>query len=237
MIDDDFHPDQRQLQTLLQLFVHETMAPEIVDIEVKTLLEPLGWIAGDNFPEWFVELRELGLIWDSTQSRWQNKYKVKSIYTHITPAGSYYIISRPSLLSDQMYGALFDLDGFGIDYAFAVHSYMAPTNNVAIPSSDRFVNINHNSSQFNDVQTSFDLVKEALISDNQIGADFPDAKDRMLDELGAIRGLLESAVADKGRLAMMGWGIFGYLMTHFADRPVGQLAEAAWNALKNLIGI
>jgi hypothetical protein len=80
-------------------------------------------------------------------------------------------------------------------------------------------------------------VIHALAADNEIGSRAPEVRDEKLAELQEIRKILQQRGAPLGRTAVLAWGALGYLAAQFADRPVGHLADFAWQAIKALLGI
>jgi hypothetical protein len=105
------------------------------------------------------------------------------------------------------------------------------------PTADSYVRFDHNQEKYEAAVQAIDAVADALAADNEIGALHSMVRDEKLAELRAIRQLLEKKEGWSAKLIAAGWGVLGYLITQFAERPVSYLAVQAWHALQGVIGI
>lgn len=241
MIDEDFEPSRLHLLALAYLLANRQINAfgrylKVSDIcktcEVDTIRFPE---IGDS--SWLHELERHGLIslYRGSGLEHDEHYR-EDPEVALTPAGIYYSVSRASLISENIHGLYRDLPEGIDDAAFAVLNYYSPSYDFA-PASDRLVRFNHNSTEHKKAVEAVERVIVALAADNEIGSRVPEVRDEKLAELKEIRRILEKQSAPMGRTAMLAWGALGYLVAEFADRPVGYLADLAWQAIKVVLGI
>ncbi|MEP3431568.1 MAG: hypothetical protein ABJN98_22995 [Roseibium sp.] len=103
-----------------------------------------------------------------------------------------------------------------------------------VPASNRFVELDHNQTDYKDAVDAMDILKDALISSNS----FPDIldRDRRIGELEAGKRLLSEMRIDPNNVNAILYGTLAYLVTSFANEPIGELAKIAWEAVKKLFG-
>lgn len=243
MIDDEFSPDQFQLEVPGKLFTAACNRPAFPVLRETTLYEELLGQRPSIRPPQVEELAEQRLIEfanrdanDDTPANINVDQGAFRDVICLTPAGIFFCASRPDIFAENAYGLTRDLSEKSVDAIWSIYSHFRPKD-LSIPASDRTVRINHNSSEYEAANRLLREVISALAADNEIGANFPKIRDQKLQELADIRDILSQDTVSQTRLAMMGWGALGYLATEFADRPVGHLADLAWEALKALIGI
>jgi hypothetical protein len=105
---------------------------------------------------------------------------------------------------------------------------------VAVPASDRVVNLDHNSNAYKIALAKLSDVETALRDSNEVA---PEEKEQHLAEIAATQEILKpKRVTVKAVVAVAGAVLF-WLVKHFADSFLGQAADAAWTAIKGLLGI
>lgn len=240
MIDDDFSPDRTQMLALGLLLLRAQNFPTMPFLRERDLYENMA--SGQGFgglrEYWLTDLERHGLIFieedyfvagDELDSDPHN--------VGLTPAGTYYLVARAPLIAQNYKGLTADLPIEVVDAPWAVQAYYSPNPDEAAPTADAFVRFDHNQDAFKVALESLDGVAEALRADNKFGAENPAVRDRKLEEISAIRQLLEKREGWTSKLIAMGWGALGYLITQLADRPAGYAAERAWQALQSLVGL
>jgi hypothetical protein len=155
----------------------------------------------------------------------------------LTAAGVYYSISRAANFAENARTVTDDFPDEIVDAPWALESYFAPSGSDYVPAADRFVRFDDNQEAYNSALEAVDIVSRALAADNEIGSQWPLERDQKLAELKAIRLLLEKREGWRSKLIAAGWAALGFLMSHFADRPIADLADRAWHMLKDLVGI
>lgn len=103
---------------------------------------------------------------------------------------------------------------------------------LAVPASDRIVDIDHNNPAYSKVLVDLGELREAVRGENNF--DDPDDKGRCLAEIDAVPTLLR---ARKVRIAALGAVavVLTYLVATFTDTAVGRLAGNAINKLLELV--
>ena len=104
------------------------------------------------------------------------------------------------------------------------------------PASDRVVALNHNSPEYLETNETISALVEALRCENKFSAAEPNKKDQILAELKATQELLKASQASPTTITKLVYSALGFLAAEFAGAPIGELAEAAWAALKLLLG-
>jgi hypothetical protein len=106
----------------------------------------------------------------------------------------------------------------------------------SIPASDRFVEIDHNSKEYQDVLQTKERLLEELRKSNSFAATPEDEVEKTITEIEAGYRLLDAKRVNPTVVkALLGAALI-YVATKFADEPVGELAAMAWQAVKNLFG-
>jgi hypothetical protein len=239
VIDDDFSPDRLQYRALGHLLVHANNYPLSPALrEVELLTQVYGRYVGSDRPEWLGQLSELGLICITSDAfRAGDRLGTSPSDVCLTPAGIYYSISRASSFAENAHTPTDDFPDEIVDTPWALRSYFAQSDDRTSPASDRIVRFDDNQEAYNGAVDALDAVSKALATDNEIGSRSPTERDEKLAELRAIRQLLEKKEGRPSKLIAAGWGVLGYLMSHFADRPIAYLAEQAWRALQSVVGL
>ncbi len=98
--------------------------------------------------------------------------------------------------------------------------------------SDRLVQINHNSSAYNDALDGLERLREALVESNSIDTD---TKERVTAELSAGSALLKPRMAREVALKTVLLTVLTWLSLEFASTAVGQLAQVIIDQLKQVI--
>lgn len=107
----------------------------------------------------------------------------------------------------------------------------------AVPASDRYVELDHNSAEYREATEAVLAVIERVRSDNQYGATEPDDKEQRLSELAAGSTLLKSVRVRVTAVTAVLLAPLTYLAAKFLDTAVGEAASAALNAVKVLFGL
>lgn len=238
MIDDDFSPDRIQYRALGHLLVRANNYPLSPALrEVDLLAKVYGRYIGSRREEWLSELAKHSLVKIVPDNfHVGDMVGISPVNVCITPAGIYYAISRASLFAENSRTPTDDFPDEIVDAPWALQSYFSPPEGGMAPASDRFVRFDDNREAYDAALAALDAVSQALLSDNEIGDKLPSVRDEKLSELRLIRQLLEKREGWQSKLMMAGWGVLGYLTSHFSDKPVAYLADQAWNALKALFG-
>ncbi|MDR7154514.1 hypothetical protein J2W40_001326 [Sphingobium xenophagum] len=239
MIDDDFSPDRIQLRALGHLLISAQNSPLFPSVRESALYSRVyGRDVSVERRAWLVELRDHGLVvMQSDDFRAGDLVGEMPVNICLTPAGTHYIVSRAPYFAENARTPTDDFPDEIVDAPWAIQSYFSPRAAEMAPAADRFIRFDHNKAAFDAALKSLDDVYQALKSDNEIGSSQPDIRDEKLEQLKLIRLSLERGEGWQTKLISAGWGVLGYLATSFADRPVGHLAEVAWQALQVAIGI
>lgn len=224
------------------MFAVGARSPHFPISSERQLYGALGFNVELARPDWFSELFQQGLVAflnknheQALQDSYGEDEGARSDGICLTPAGIYYCASRPHLFVEQIHGLTADLNEDHVDGIVHLHSHFSPSD-FSVPAAFGSVSIDHNSKAFRDTVEAIGATYDALASDNEIGANFAE-RDRYLEELQGIRTALENGNVSPSWLAVTGWTVLGFLASQFAEKPVGFLAENAWQLLKNLIGL
>lgn len=121
-------------------------------------------------------------------------------------------------------------------FLFNEHQLRPSDYSPSVPAAARFVELDHNSNSYKETIRTGEQVIEAVRASNEYAnADKADQEQR-LAELNAGYSLLRATRVDKAHVKSILIGVLAYLAAKFADEPIGELAKAAWEALKILIG-
>ena len=107
----------------------------------------------------------------------------------------------------------------------------------SVPASDRIVSIDHNSSEYRSVVEKLEALRAAVESNNEFRSENLDEHERRLTDIETTLKILENKRVRVGAVRVAAYGTLIYLAEKFADEPIGELASAAWEALKTLLGI
>jgi len=239
MIDHDFQPDRNHLKALGFLLLQaqtQPASPSIPESILYDLMKGQGF--GGIREIWLEELREHGLVnIEEDVSRPGFEWDDRPQKVCLTPAGVYYAVSRAPLFGENWKGMTEDLPMEVVDAPWPFQAYYSPLPENAAPAADRFVRFDDNLEAYESTLSAIDAVSEAIRVDNELGGETPEFRDQKLEELTAVRKLLEEREGWSTKLLAVGWTAFGYLMAKFADQPIGYLAEQAWLALQTVIGL
>lgn len=103
-----------------------------------------------------------------------------------------------------------------------------------IPTSDGYVEINHNEPNFRSLMESIERL-EALVQDHRRN-NFRE-KETILKEIAATKAILEGTVVRKSAIAVLVGGLAWWLMDQFASQPIGEAASVVWSTLKLWLGL
>ena len=106
-----------------------------------------------------------------------------------------------------------------------------------VPASDRVVSLDHNSAAYKEAIAALDQVTEAARASNELGAEDPLEKERVIAELSAAKRLLESIKVSVQKVSALIGTTLLWLGSKFAEAPIGEAAMYAWNLIKPLIGL
>ena len=239
MIDEDFQPTRIQLKALGILLLQaqvDPVNPVVTEPELYEQLKGQGF--GGQREHWLKELLQFGLVHSETDfSRPGYEFDEHFQMLCLTPAGVFYTVARAQVFAENWRGLLEDLPNEVVDAPWPLQAYYSPDPDAVVPASDGFVRFDHNAQAYQDALAAIDGVAEAVRSDNTFGAREPEARDRKLEELQAIRNLLEAKEGWQTRLLAVGWTALGYLISKFSDGPIGYAAEHAWTALQAVLGL
>lgn len=143
---------------------------------------------------------------------------------------SYGITSRGLAYVDRQ---LDDVDSF----LFLEHAERPSASESRIPAAGRFVELDHNSTQYQDAVNAGEALINAVRNNNRYGDTDPDGRDQRLAELEAGYRLLDTLRINPSTVKAVLTGVLAYLAMKFADEPIGELAKSAWSTLKVLLGI
>jgi hypothetical protein len=236
LIDDEFQPDRIQLRALGHLLLNAQKFPVTPFLRERELYERVYERPIEQGRQnWLNELADYRLV------RLVPAAGVRSdempIDVCLTPAGSYYSVARAHVFGMNARTPTDDFPNEIVDSPWTIHAYYSPDEAGLAPTADRFVRFDDNAEVYDQAIQAIDRVADALASDNEIGAAVPAARDEMLEELKAIRNILENREGWITKLIALGGATLIYLSTQFADRPVGYLADQAWLAIQALIGL
>lgn len=106
----------------------------------------------------------------------------------------------------------------------------------AAPASDRYVELDHNSREYQEATEAVERVIERVRSDNEYSATDPEDKEQRLAELEAGSTLLKSVRVRVTAVTAVLLSPLMYLAAKFLDTAVGEAASAALNFVKALLG-
>ena len=239
MIDHEFQPDRNQLKALGFLLLQaqtRPASPSVLESVLYDLMKGQGF--GGERERWLEELEEYGLVnIEEDFSRPGYEWDDQPQMICLTPAGVYYSVSRAPLFAENWKGLTEDLPREVVDAPWPIQAYYSPLPENLAPAGDRFVRFDDNQTAYESALAAVDAVAEAIRSDNQIGGESPEFRDHKLEELKAIKTLLEKREGWSTKLIAVGWAALGYLIAKFADQPIGYAAEQAWLALQAVIGL
>ena len=107
---------------------------------------------------------------------------------------------------------------------------------VTVPASNRFVELDHNSAAYQEAVAAGDELIQAVRESNAYTDTDSADKEHRLAELEAGYRLLRAPRVNAATAKAILTGVLTYLITKFADQPIGDLAKVAWSALKTLFG-
>ena len=241
MIGEDFSPDRLQLRALGHLLLNAQNFPFAPSLREVVLYERVyeQYVGAERQP-WLDELAEYGLIRIAEDSfRVDDEIGSVPIGVVLTPAGTYYSVSHAALFGMNARTPTDDFPDEIVDTPWTIQAYYSPgaDDDIMAPTADAFVRFDHNAEAFQKALDALDAVSEALAADNEIGAHQLKARDEKLSELKAIRALLEKREGWRSKIIAACWVTLGYLLSQFAERPVGYLAQEAWWAIQAVLGI
>jgi hypothetical protein len=108
---------------------------------------------------------------------------------------------------------------------------------VAVPASDRTVTLDHNSTDHLEVVDTLQNLKQAIESNNEYRSSDIEDHERRLTDVESTLKLLENKRVNVNTMKAVAFGTLAYLVEKFAEHPIGELAKAAWDGLKALLGI
>jgi hypothetical protein len=242
LIDDDFQPDRLQLRALGHLLIAAQNHPAMPGMREGRLYEKVFMGRGDRSrADWLEDLVSVGLVKIVENGMMAGDavgWPHSSVF--ITPAGAYYSISRSFSFAENAKSLTDDFPDEIVDMPFVLQSYYSVGSEFSdefAPAADRLVNFDDNKPQLFEAISAVDAVITALAADNEIGAKYPDLRDEKLNELKAIREILDQETGWRSKVMVMAYSALGYLIAQFADRPVGALADEAWRAMQTLMGM
>ena len=106
-----------------------------------------------------------------------------------------------------------------------------------VPASDRTVPLDHNSPAYSEVVENLEELKRAIESNNEYRETDVEDHDRRLTDVESTLKLLENKRVNVNAMKAVAFGSLVYLAEKFAEHPIGELAKAAWDGLKALLGI
>jgi hypothetical protein len=241
VIGEDFSPDRLQLRALGHLLLNAQNFPFMPQLREAVLYERVyeQYAGGERRP-WLDELAIYGLIKLAPDSlRADDQVAIPPIDVVLTPAGTYYSISHAALFGMNARTPTDDFPQEIVDTPWAIQTHYSPPpdDDLMAPTADAFVKFDHNEEAFQKTLSAIDAVSDALQADNEIGAAQPGVRDEKLAELRAIRALLEKREGWRSKIISAAWITLGYILSQFADRPVGYVAQQAWWAIQTVLGI
>lgn len=239
MIDHEFQPDRNQLKALGYLLIQAQATPAAPSIREAVLYDLMkGQAFGGSRERWLEELEVHGLVSiEEDLSRPGYEWDDQPQMICLTPAGTYYTVSRAPLFAENWRGITEDLPREVVDAPWPIQAYYSPLPEKLAPAADRYVRFDDNMEAYESALSAIDAVSEAIRVDNKLGGESPEFRDQKLEELKATRNLLEKREGWSTKLIVLGWTALGYLIAKFADQPVGYAAEHAWLALQAVIGL
>lgn len=239
MIDHDFQPDRNQLKALGFLLIQAQTQPASPSVRESVLYDLMkGQGFGGERESWMEELEEHGLVnIEEDFSRPGYEWDDRPHMVCLTPAGVYYTVSRAPLFGENWKGLTEDLPTEVVDAPWPIQAYYSPLPENVAPAADRIVRFDDNIEAYEAAIAAVEAVSEAIRTDNRLGGETPEFRDQKLEELTAIRKLLEKREGWATKLLAVGWTALGYLIAKFTDQPIGYLAEQAWLTLQTVIGL
>lgn len=107
----------------------------------------------------------------------------------------------------------------------------------AVPASDRYVELDHNSPEFREATEAVRAVIERVRSDNEYNATDPEDKQQRLAELEAGSTLLKSIRVRAAAVTAVLVPPLRYLAKKFLDTAIGKAASIAVTAVMKLLGL
>jgi hypothetical protein len=111
------------------------------------------------------------------------------------------------------------------------------TKSLDIPASDRVVPVDHNSPEYQQVDTNLATLEEHLRGSNSLAEDSPSERDQVLAELSATRRLLKAAQVRIGLLKQLLTPAVQWIAKKSAEHTVGIAITALLAALATLLGL
>ena len=116
-------------------------------------------------------------------------------------------------------------------------SHDEPNELEAIPASDRTVTLDHNKPAYRDVVEKLEELKAAIEANNNYrDTDLAD-HERRLTDIEITLKILQNKRVNVNALKAVALGTLAYLAEKFSEHPIGELAKAAWDGLKALLGL
>ena len=99
------------------------------------------------------------------------------------------------------------------------------------------VTLDHNSTDHLEVVDTLQNLKQAIESNNEYRSSDIEDHERRLTDVESTLKLLENKRVNVNTMKAVAFGTLAYLVEKFAEHPIGELAKAAWDGLKALLGI
>ena len=190
-----------------------------------------------TYEEEYLEITELGV--NEVQSWTPEKYREVAQRSDLTP-GEWEFSDVSDALTDPS-GASFTLD---VSPLGGEHTQALDTDDdnqvmpvAAVPASDRTVSLDHNSPAYGEVVENLEELKRAIESNNEYRETDVEDHERRLTDVESTLKLLENKRVNVNAMKAVAFGSLVYLAEKFAEHPIGELAKAAWDGLKALLGI
>ena len=147
-------------------------------------------------------------------------------------------IQKHGLLGDipeQLYETV---DKFLDDYNNLLNAQILDESaTTTIPASDRVVSLDHNSPAYQDAVRHLEDLKGAIEANNEYRISDLEDHERRLTDVETTLKILENKRVNVNAVRAVAFGTLVYLAEKFAEHPIGELAKAAWDGLKALLGI
>lgn len=111
------------------------------------------------------------------------------------------------------------------------------TKSADVPASDRVVSINHNAPEYVEVEKNLHSLEHTVSASNELGAENPDERDRVIAEISATRRLLKAARARIDAVLAVIVPALKWIGGKIADTAVQIAIQAVFVALAALLGI
>lgn len=152
-----------------------------------------------------------------------------------------YIIDSFTMAEGEDGGIAAQLTGDGLEEAEELRAQFVqvePTDNTELaPASDRTVPLDHNSPAYGEVVEKLEELKRVIESNNEYRETDLEDHERRLTDVESTLKLLENKRVNVNAMKAVAFGTLAYLVEKFAEHPIGDLAKAAWDGLKTLLGI